>query len=120
MSFSIVVTLLVVLGFSQWIVQASAEPYFVIPHNSIIESTRLDPIIDPGKVSGHVHEIIGASNFDKSMTNKLAQSSQCTTSKVQVDKSSYWAPAMYAYDATTKRYQKVPVSYANTYYLTRR
>lgn len=37
-----------------------------------------------------LHTIIGASNFDKTMDYASTQSSKCTTSPVQIDKSAYW------------------------------
>jgi hypothetical protein len=37
--------------------------FFVVTHDNALVSTRLDPIMDPGMVSKHVHTIIGGSNF---------------------------------------------------------
>ena len=37
--------------------------FFVVTHDNALVSTRLDPIMDPGMISKHVHTIIGGSNF---------------------------------------------------------
>lgn len=98
--------------------QDQADPHFVIPHD-ILQTTRLDPIVTPGKVSGHVHTIVGASNFDKTVTDDLQQASSCTTAKISIDKSMYWAPSLYSYSAANSSFLAVPITSANTYYLKR-
>lgn len=94
------------------------DPHFVIPH-SILQTTRLDPIVTPGKVSGHVHTIVGASNFDKTVNDESQLASSCTTAKISIDKSMYWAPTLYSYSSANDSYLAVPITTANTYYLTR-
>lgn len=76
-------------------------------------------IVNPGVVSGHVHSIVGGSNFDKSMTYESTQASGCTTAAVSVDKSNYWTPQLYYYDPKATTYEAIPIDVVNTYYLPR-
>ncbi|WWD22710.1 hypothetical protein CI109_107203 [Kwoniella shandongensis] len=92
--------------------------YFILSH-PILETTRLDPIVNPGEIGGHVHSIVGGNNFDKEMTYESALESTCTTAPITVDKSNYWTPQMYYYNPKDASYQAIPVSYVNTYYLPR-
>ncbi|WVF69995.1 hypothetical protein IAT40_004781 [Kwoniella sp. CBS 6097] len=57
--------------------------------------SRLDPIVDPKKVSGHVHLAAGSSSFGAEMTYASAQAGSCTTSNLKNDMSNYWAPQLY-------------------------
>jgi len=60
---------------------------------------RVDGIISPGQVSGHVHALYGSNaigvNYDY---NRSVAESSCTTMRVQQDLSNYWFPALYHYD----------------------
>ncbi|WVW81296.1 hypothetical protein I302_103287 [Kwoniella bestiolae CBS 10118] len=96
----------------------AANAYFILAH-PVLETTRLDPIVNPGDYGSHVHSIVGGNNFDKSMTYESTQQSTCTTASVSVDKSNYWIPQLYYYNPSGKNYQAIPVSYVNTYYLPR-
>ncbi|WWC87099.1 uncharacterized protein L201_001985 [Kwoniella dendrophila CBS 6074] len=58
-------------------------------------NTRLDPIVTPGKVSSHVHHVVGSSAFSATQDHKLSQSGKCTTSNLNCDKSNYWTPQLY-------------------------
>lgn len=70
-------------GFGAFVVQ-DARPFVV---------ARIDPIVDPGKVSGHVHVIAGATNFRNVVnTPQEAQEAECTSVAVQANKSNYWYP----------------------------
>lgn len=60
-----------------------------------IQLGRLDPIISPGTVAGHVHTISGPNNFDASSNNISIESAFCTSCPVQADKSAYWTPQLY-------------------------
>jgi hypothetical protein len=55
-------------------------------HPSLLK-TRLDPIVSPGQVSGHVHSFGGASTIYKDLTYDGLRSSNCTTSDMADDKS---------------------------------
>ncbi|KAL9596944.1 MAG: hypothetical protein Q9219_005455 [cf. Caloplaca sp. 3 TL-2023] len=59
----------------------------------VVES--LDPLLNPGGQSGHVHSVVGGSAFGPTMDFALTQTSKCTTFGVKADKSNYWMPAVY-------------------------
>ncbi|BEJ14824.1 hypothetical protein CspHIS471_0405910 [Cutaneotrichosporon sp. HIS471] len=57
---------------------------------------RIDPIVNSGGIGGHAHSLIGASNIrDVLNTPEEQLRAQCTSAKVQDDKSSYWIPTLY-------------------------
>lgn len=77
------------------VADASSDP-FVIRAMGAIAVARIDPIINPGKVAGHVHSLFGASNIrDVLNTPEEQQRATCTSAIVGGDKSSYWAPTLY-------------------------
>lgn len=70
-------------AFSAFVIQ-DARPFVI---------ARMDPIVDPGRASGHVHAIVGASNFrNVPNTPQEAQEAECTSVLFQADKSNYWYP----------------------------
>ncbi|CAD6573504.1 MAG: hypothetical protein TREMPRED_000836 [Tremellales sp. Tagirdzhanova-0007] len=89
------------------------EPFWVVSHAPLM-STRLDPILTPGSVSSHTHQIIGTSSFSPTYTYENSVAGKCTTGNVGVDKSSYWIPQMYR--KFSDGFTLIPLSYANTYY----
>lgn len=62
---------------------------------NFITTERLDPIVNPGTVSGHVHSVVGGSNFGPESSTELLRSSQCTSVPIKEDKSNYWFPHLY-------------------------
>lgn len=91
-----------------------ASAFWILSH-STLTIDRLDPIIEPGKVSSHVHTVIGASAFGPTVSVESLQASNCTTSPVQDDSSSYWAPQLYRQNTENKTFTPVPIQYVNTY-----
>jgi hypothetical protein len=87
---------------------------------SIVQSDSSDVprIINPGKISGHVHAVVGGSQFDTVMDYNKTQQAQCTTAGVTLDLSSYWTPPLYHHDPILG-YQLIPLQNVNTYYLFR-
>ncbi|KAF2015096.1 WSC-domain-containing protein [Aaosphaeria arxii CBS 175.79] len=69
---------------------------------------RIDPIVNPGAVSGHLHTISGGSGFGPSMTFEQARNSTCSSCQIKEDMSNYWTPQLYVKkkDGT---FQPVPV-----------
>ncbi|KAL8720556.1 MAG: hypothetical protein Q9225_002602 [Loekoesia sp. 1 TL-2023] len=55
----------------------------------------LDPLLNAGGQSPHVHSVVGGSAFAPTMDFALTQTSSCTTFGVTTDKSNYWMPAVY-------------------------
>lgn len=52
--------------------------------------------MSPGKVAGHVHRIIGSSNFGVTIpSSDSLRQSECTSTGIAEDKSAYWFPQLY-------------------------
>ena len=76
---------------------------------------RLDPIVNPGTCSSHMHSVFGAASFGKNISIYDLQSSVPTSSNVSPNKSLYWSPSMYIYDPRSKMFYLIP-TYARAYY----
>ncbi|KAL8988123.1 MAG: hypothetical protein Q9177_002754 [Variospora cf. flavescens] len=72
-----------------------ARGSFFIMDSSTLVIDSLDPLINPGGQSAHVHSVSGGSAFAPSMDFGLTQTSKCTTFPIIDDKSNYWMPAVY-------------------------
>ncbi|KAG6141524.1 hypothetical protein E4U28_003046 [Claviceps purpurea] len=84
--------------------------------NKQLTKGRLDPIISPGKVSSHVHTVMGGSGFSLGSTGKDLMASNCSTALVKGDNSNYWFPSLYFKDPKTGKLEDVEMFYANVYY----
>lgn len=69
---------------------------------------RIDPIVDPGKVAGHVHSVFGGNGFDFTTNFKALRASSCSTCQTGGDNSVYWTPKLFWYSKTTQKYTPVP------------
>ncbi|TFK20052.1 hypothetical protein FA15DRAFT_578117, partial [Coprinopsis marcescibilis] len=58
---------------------------------------RFDPLVTPGIVSPHVHQIVGGNAFNITMSpsNDLPSLSTCTTCSFTEDLSNYWTAVLY-------------------------
>jgi Domain of unknown function (DUF1996)/WSC domain len=74
--------------------------------NALVEE-RADPIVNPGKISGHVHKIAGGNGFGFAMDYNQARSSQCSSCPIKQDMSNYWTPKLY-YHAQNGSFISVP------------
>ncbi|CAF9922732.1 MAG: hypothetical protein HETSPECPRED_005133 [Heterodermia speciosa] len=79
---------------------------------------RIDPVVNFGKVSPHVHKISGASNISPNSTFQTLQTANCTSCEIQADKSAYWTPTLY-YQYPNSSLQEVPNGGMTVYYLGR-
>ncbi|KAL7798440.1 COOH terminal WSC domain-containing protein [Trichoderma ceciliae] len=84
--------------------------------NKGLVTTRADPIVQPGVPSGHVHNVLGGSNFGFSSTGQELLSSNCSTALIKGDNSNYWYPTLYFHDPKTGDFEYVDVYYTNVYY----
>ncbi|KAH9828343.1 hypothetical protein Tdes44962_MAKER09383 [Teratosphaeria destructans] len=73
----------------------SASAFWRMPCRSQTGKGRLDPIVDRGEVSGHVHTIHGGGGFSFDADYQSLNSSNCTSCEVTQDHSAYWTPALY-------------------------
>ncbi|KAF9460365.1 hypothetical protein BDZ94DRAFT_938077 [Collybia nuda] len=76
-------------------VLTTVNAYWLMGIEDFITTERLDPIVNPGKVSGHVHSVLGGSNFRMSTNTANLRSSECTSIPIPEDKSNYWFPHLY-------------------------
>lgn len=74
---------------------ASAHAYWLMGIEDFITTERIDPIVNPGKVSGHVHSVLGGSNFRMDTNTSFLRQSECTSIPIPQDKSNYWFPHLY-------------------------
>ncbi|KAM0792065.1 hypothetical protein ACM66B_004770 [Microbotryomycetes sp. NB124-2] len=73
----------------------TVEAFWRLPCSAPLIVERADPIVNPGAVSGHVHTVMGGSNFALSNTFQNMLESECTSCKVKQDMSAYWIPTLY-------------------------
>ncbi|KAF2721327.1 WSC-domain-containing protein, partial [Polychaeton citri CBS 116435] len=83
-----------------------------------IQIGRVDPVISPGQVSGHVHTLVGAANVGVDSTADSLMQSSCTSCEIQDDKSAYWSPMLY-FQYANGSFIPVPHGGAVMYYLGR-
>jgi hypothetical protein len=48
---------------------------------------RLDPVVSPNQISGHIHRIVGGSGFKASYNGKEYEEASCSSASIQADKS---------------------------------
>lgn len=73
---------------------STANAYWLMGMHAITKE-RIDPIVNPGTVSGHTHIVFGGSNFGVTTSTERLQQSECTSTPIKEDKSNYWAPLLY-------------------------
>lgn len=87
----------------------------LIASNAPLMDVRLDPIVNPGRCSSHVHSVFGAASFGKTVERRDLQGNIETTNNVEENLSMYWAPALYIYNPSDKLYYIVP-TFSRVYY----
>ncbi|OQO13972.1 hypothetical protein B0A48_00847 [Cryoendolithus antarcticus] len=91
----------------------SASAFWRMPCRSRTGLARMDPLMDPGEISDHVHSIFGGGNFGMTTTYEdLTQTGgdlNCTSCGVIEDQSAYWTPMLYwqSDDGKTEAVQQV-------------
>lgn len=71
------------------------EAFWRLPCRGRAGVARMDPLVDPGMPSYHVHSVQGSGGFAMDVTEDGLRQSDCTSCAVTQDKSAYWAPALY-------------------------
>lgn len=101
-----------ILGFA-----TQATAFWVLGCGKPVSIDRVDPIVSPGALSGHLHTIMGGDAFDWDMDFNKTQSSKCTTCAVSKDLSNYWVPTVYYHDKKNNSFFSVEqVGGVNVYY----
>ncbi|KAI0682529.1 hypothetical protein C8T65DRAFT_624476 [Cerioporus squamosus] len=70
---------------------------------------RSDPLINPGTVGAHLHQVVGGDSFDFSMPSglDLQAASKCSSCSVLENKSNYWTPTLYYQSPTNGTFTRV-------------
>jgi hypothetical protein len=79
---------------------------------------RLDPVISPNQVAGHMHQIVGGSNFGAAYNYADQIKSSCTSASITVDKSNYWMPKLYWMNDDST-FSPIPAAHRFYYFLGR-
>ncbi|KAH7030703.1 uncharacterized protein B0I36DRAFT_288299 [Microdochium trichocladiopsis] len=74
---------------------ARVSAFWRLPCGAPLIVERSDPIVSPGRPSGHSHTIMGANSFNYTMDGDYTSRATCTTCKVKEDLSNYWFPNLY-------------------------
>ncbi|KPV75713.1 uncharacterized protein RHOBADRAFT_25888, partial [Rhodotorula graminis WP1] len=74
---------------------SSVDAFWRMPCNNVLVTERADPIVSPGQVAGHVHTVVGGSNFGLSSSFQDLRASECTSCLVKQDSSAYWVPSQF-------------------------
>ncbi|WPH02243.1 Hypothetical protein R9X50_00509900 [Acrodontium crateriforme] len=83
---------------------------------------RIDPILAPGSISQHVHQVFGSNALASSVSYDSLQSASCTTMGgagnvgIKQDNSIYWHPALYMNASDGSGYIRVPTNGHKLYY----
>ncbi|EKG21360.1 Carbohydrate-binding WSC [Macrophomina phaseolina MS6] len=85
-----------------------AHATFVVNCGSRLYDQRSDPIVQPGRVSHHVHVLCGGNGFNFTMDFGDARNSVCSSCNIKQDMSAYWSPKLY-YRAQDGSFQHVPL-----------
>jgi hypothetical protein len=62
----------------------SSDAFFRMSCPGRVVRDRIDPIVAPGKIAGHVHTISGGSGFKAEMTYADARASKCSSCEIKV------------------------------------
>ncbi|PWN94171.1 hypothetical protein FA10DRAFT_264739 [Acaromyces ingoldii] len=112
--------LLVGAFFSLSFLVGHVHSFFILSHHGSLLNARLDPIVSPGKVSGHLHSFVGSSSISSDEDyDSVRGDDACTTSGVGADLSSYWTPTLFQYSQADDSFTAMNLSFVNTYYLNR-
>ncbi|KAK1825341.1 hypothetical protein LTR12_000142 [Friedmanniomyces endolithicus] len=75
---------------------SSVSAFWRMPCRSQTGVGRLDPIMDPGEISDHVHTFSGGGGFGFNADyGTLNATGSCTSCEVTQDHSAYWTPSMH-------------------------
>ncbi|KAF6749726.1 hypothetical protein DFP72DRAFT_535796 [Ephemerocybe angulata] len=72
-----------------------AMGYWLMGANNVLTTQRIDPVVNPGKVGPHVHDVLGGSNFGFTLSTASLRLSQCSSIPIAEDNSNYWYPKLY-------------------------
>jgi len=86
---------------------APVAAFWRMPCGSRLMDQRIDPIIFPGIVSPHVHQVAGGNGFGFTENFDTAREATCSSCPITADLSNYWTPTLY-YQYQNGSFAKVP------------
>ncbi|KZV95628.1 hypothetical protein EXIGLDRAFT_735028 [Exidia glandulosa HHB12029] len=95
-----------------------AAAFFRMTCGRPVTVMRADPIVNPGAVSNHVHQVLGGNAFDFTQTYDSLRASSCSSCAARQDLSVYWTPNLW-YHAKNGSFHPVNQITATVYYLQR-
>ncbi|KAN0140552.1 protein of unknown function (DUF1996) domain containing protein [Lactarius tabidus] len=96
----------------------SSHAFFRLGCSKPVLNARVDPIISPGRPSGHMHTMMGSSGISYNSTYDDLFNANCTTCMVKHDKSVYWIPGLF-YQSSNGSLTVVPHGGVLAYYIQR-
>ncbi|EXJ83114.1 hypothetical protein A1O1_06733 [Capronia coronata CBS 617.96] len=113
-------SVLLATGLLAALAASPVSAFWRLPCKSPIVVERADPIISPGKVSNHLHTIMGGNGFDFTMDYNSTQKSTCSSCTVTGDNSNYWTPTLF-FQHQNGTFESVnQIGGATVYYLQRK
>ncbi|ROV90211.1 hypothetical protein VMCG_10258 [Cytospora schulzeri] len=85
--------------------QASA--FWRMECRGVSGEARLDPLVNPGAIGSHAHEVFGSGGFASTASYESLIDANCTSCAVTEDKSAYWTPIPYFKDDSTGKFEEV-------------
>ena len=76
---------------------------------------RVDPILQPGIESPHLHSFDGGAAVSSTTDYAATQDASCTTARIKQDKSLYWRPTLF-WNGNNTGFYRVPESHIKVYY----
>ncbi|GAO46748.1 hypothetical protein SAICODRAFT_28840 [Saitoella complicata NRRL Y-17804] len=74
---------------------STVDAFWRLPCGAPVVVERMDPIVNPGLVSSHVHTIMGSDAINFTNTFNSLRAADCTTCQVTEDLSNYWTPNLW-------------------------
>ncbi|BFZ64028.1 hypothetical protein YB2330_005166 [Saitoella coloradoensis] len=74
---------------------STVDAFWRLPCGAPVVVERMDPIVNPGIVSSHVHTIMGSDAINFTNTFNSLRAADCTTCQVTEDLSNYWTPNLW-------------------------
>jgi hypothetical protein len=84
--------------------------------NKLLAYERIDPIVQPGVVSGHLHAVCGNNNFQQTFDSNVWNSANCSTMEIQENKSNYWMPSLLVLH-NNGTFSALPLTELRVYYI---
>lgn len=113
-----------IVASTAWLASHAIAQQFVMytPGGDDTSVQRADPVISPGQLSQHVHQIFGSDAFAPGVSYQSLQGADCTTvgdasgNGNAADKSNYWHPALFMEALDGSGYIRVPTNGHKMYY----